>query len=848
MRRIALAIVLLIAGVAAALSQTPVYVTGPVTPGNIPQFNSPTGIKDSGIATANAAVFATKATAAAATISASVNVVQTLGYATAGDNGGAQYTRISPSTAAAWRFQSADGQWWALLNRSITPEMFAIVGDGVTDNTAAFISLASWLNNFAPSGVTINNSAGANYLIWPNTSGPIASNLMMLSNINGLTWNFNGSRIFTNTTQFASQCAVVGWANSSNVIVNGPKYVESAWTSLSATLGGVFQRVFETSAPWSNNIHFTNWTQNGGSGALIVGADPNLGGGLAHDISIINADISNTYYAMNFQGSGDNFFARNIKLSNVGRGYFPWNVAHHDVQIIGNGGGPFNDNLLKVYALPVGTDDKRSLSDITLRYKNAGRVNNTASQSLSNLSFQQQVAQPNVSGAVSNGGVVRLTVDTTANMATGQKWFVNSVGGITGTTNGNTWVVTVIDGTHVDLQGSTFGGSYTSGGYLRVPATIRNVKILLDVNNDANQQPVAFNTYKFNADGSIDTTTDGYVMENVEIGGTLENYNYGLSAVDMFNNNSDSAGTWVGETIRNVSLRSLTVNGSSSAVKINNTNVAGLLSLENVDSPAIPWTITAPGSNLRIQNVNASGVTDRMTVVPSTAPANQFFNSLSNQGALGSAQPTIGGIAGLGTGVATALGTNVGSAGAPVVNGGALGTPSSGVGTNITGLPISTGVSGLGTGVATALGVNVGTAGAPVVNGGALGSPSSAGTMPAFTAGGTITAGFNFGSGPLSSCGSALSVTNGGNADITNGRGFLALSDNTATGETALVLLGDGTVTIVSQTGPTNIYVVSTTPAAGKLGIAFNGGTSTHRIFNNTGATIGLGGCMLRTG
>ena len=58
----------------------------------------------------------------------------------------------------------------------------------------------------------------------------------------------------------------------------------------------------------------------------------------------------------------------------------------------------------------------------------------------------------------------------------------------------------------------------------------------------------------------------------------------------------------------------------------------------------------------------------------------------------------------LGTGVETALGVNVGSAGAFVTFNGALGTPSSGTLTNATGLPVSTGISGLGTGVATFLG------------------------------------------------------------------------------------------------------------------------------------------------
>lgn len=69
----------------------------------------------------------------------------------------------------------------------------------------------------------------------------------------------------------------------------------------------------------------------------------------------------------------------------------------------------------------------------------------------------------NVTGTANNGsGLVRLTVATTAEQVTGNTVLVAGVGGTT-EANG-TWVITVIDATHIDLQGSAFAHAYVSGG------------------------------------------------------------------------------------------------------------------------------------------------------------------------------------------------------------------------------------------------------------------------------------------------------------------------------------------------------------------------------------------------
>lgn len=201
-----------------------------------------------------------------------------------------------------------------------------------------------------------------------------------------------------------------------------------------------------------------------------------------------------------------------------------------------------------------------------------------------------------VTGAANNGaGLIRLTVTgfgqnnqgggtPTGGLATGQ---TANVSGVLGTTeaNANGWVITVVDGTHIDLQGSSFVHTYVSGGFANVGGN--GSYIVAKNSTDLQFSNILFSSYSAGTIVPASSIIDATSCTNISFVGGTANQGTGSSSsysqsFANWNNagNTPPVGTSVDMTGFNQAAIQTSVNGSVSGTATFSQPVQGYSSKE----------------------------------------------------------------------------------------------------------------------------------------------------------------------------------------------------------------------------------------------------------------------------
>lgn len=174
-----------------------------------------------------------------------------------------------------------------------------------------------------------------------------------------------------------------------------------------------------------------------------------------------------------------------------------------------------------------------------------------------------------ITGAANNGtGLIRLTVSgTTVGFTTGQK---KAVYGVVGTTEANgVWTITVIDTTHIDLQGSAFAHTYISGGTIGAGYEEHTISDLLDFFGSVARGDIAvrgasvWNRLAIGTAGQV-LTTDGIDTKwgNIPLLHVREEQPQGT-----ISSTSATSGSWVQRTINVVKANDI------SGASLNSNNI-----------------------------------------------------------------------------------------------------------------------------------------------------------------------------------------------------------------------------------------------------------------------------------
>lgn len=235
---------------------------------------------------------------------------------------------------------------------------------GTTDMTTACQTLATVVRTKSAQnyGGTLNVYLPADTIsVWPAGTG---STLFDFSDCVGVTVHAGGCRIRAGDVD-AAELKVFDLGGASNIRFYGIDY-EQTYQDLDSDYGAVLFHLDDGAHDiYANGVRMKGGLRGMHGFGTIAG-----GGTAAYNITLLNAEFEAVYYPQQFRMSGNNYFARNIRTINCGRGYFPFNVRNHDVEMFSQHGGPFDDVLLKNYTYSA---EFNELSNIRLVYSSDKR-------------------------------------------------------------------------------------------------------------------------------------------------------------------------------------------------------------------------------------------------------------------------------------------------------------------------------------------------------------------------------------------------------------------------------------------------------------------------------------------
>lgn len=632
--------------------------------------------------------FGTKALAVAASIGLSVDIIHTLGYATPGDNGGALYKRIAPTSAAPWRFTSADGQWWELIEQDCKPEMFGAIpvsavtaAASVPDSTSATQAALSYLS-YRGGGELIFSTG-----MYGISSVSVAGNALRIRGT-GIY-----STVILHKPTAPSSCFF--FSVGASILLNCG-ISDLTIVSADTTLNKIAINVQDASVFESKNVRVGCYPFDGSNGSMYRGA---TGSGTALYIAgREHGHIENFTAYANIPieiGANLNFPAISLDSWTFRNCFFYTTYATNHCVLIDNGVNLFNV-VFDGAQNWVGGKDGLHWVDGTSTLESDGLY-------ISGVKLEQ--------GVDPTGYMINIQHNTAL------KGFAlsNSIGGgdrrglnlrkvVHGRLENYSHQQSAYEGLNLDATALTFAWHncfWWSASFITISGLTR-----------VWQGPIPAS-----ANGS--TTIPSNALYTASTAASL----FSSIAVDT----NVESGTFNNVSIPHPASTAVLNFGAGKTVTFNSS-----LAFSGTDGTVM----TFPTTSATVARTDAAQTFTGVQTFSSTITGNISGNAATATTATTASAVPLSGITGAGTGVLATLAIAVGSAGGPVTFNGALGTPSSGTGTNLTGVPISTGISGLAANVATWLTTptsanlravitdEVGT-GAAYFVGGVLGTPAS---------------------------------------------------------------------------------------------------------------------------